>query len=176
MPRKKKPTTDDPTTDGAKAPKKAPKVAPERAPPKRRSKPRMPDPEPNDAEAAEAAIADFYARIPEAIRELVRLFVVTDDEDVRSRLRGRIDALMDYVESDLDAGKPPARGGWQRFIAEMLNAAVPVLMQVQQMQAEEFATHQADFERILRRGWTTAPRVRLDDDDDEGDGGDGNLN
>ncbi len=84
-----------------------------------------------DAEATEAAIADFYARIPEAVRDLVRIYVVTGDPVVRHRLRGRIDALLDYVEGDQRAGLPPQPSGWQRTVVEAFGLLLPMLAQLQ---------------------------------------------
>ena len=76
------------------------------------------------AEGEEAA-ADLHARIPGAIRDLAAVYVAAGSPAVRNRVRGRIAALLEYVEMDRCAGLPPRPSGF----AGVLDRVVPKLVQ-----------------------------------------------
>ena len=79
------------------------------------------------AEGEEAA-ADLHARIPAAIRDLAAVYVTAESPSVRNRVRGRIAALLEYVEMDRCAGLPPRPSGFagalDRFLPKFVQGAV----------------------------------------------------
>lgn len=82
----------------------------------------------DDRLEAEQALAEFHARIPDAARELVRLYVTTDDPLARQRLRGRLHTLLDYLDVDHEAGRPAPRSPYGPLLVEVAQAVLPVLM------------------------------------------------
>ena len=82
----------------------------------------------DDRLEAEQALAEFHARIPDAVRELVRLYVTTDDSLARQRLRGRLHTLLDYLDVDREAGHPAPRSPYGPLLVALAQAVLPVLM------------------------------------------------
>lgn len=81
-----------------------------------------------DHEAVEAALAGFYAQIPDAIRDLIKLYVISTSALDRRRLRGRINALLGYVEADQSAGLPPPPPPWLDGLVNVGKTLIPMLL------------------------------------------------
>lgn len=90
-----------------------------------------------DHEAVEVALAAFHSQIPGAIADLAKLYVANEEPLHRARLRGRIDALLEYVENDRSAGIP-LRGSfyrqginWMNVLTQTVNIMGPLLTAIQ---------------------------------------------
>lgn len=116
-----------------------------------------------ELEETETALADFHARIPDAVRELMRVYITTTNRSLRRRLRGRIAALLSYVEEDQDAGKPPPRtdttSRWARTLLVGLQNTMPAILAVLNDPSVQAALHP-------KSAWADLPVGPPDDEDD----------
>jgi len=118
-----------------------------------------------ELEETEAALAEFYARIPDAVRNLMQVYVTTTNYSLRRRLRGRIAALLNYIEEDQDAGKPPPRKSspqWTRTLLAAIQNTLPIAMAV---------FNDPAIQSVLQGGMPVRmdldPEFTDDDDDDD---------